>query len=46
VPYSLEVKSETGRQSPEQIDFGSDAIVAGARYEVVRSVGDVIVCGL
>jgi hypothetical protein len=42
----LEVKKPDGRQSPEQNAFGSDAIVAGARYHIVRSIDDVQKVGL
>jgi hypothetical protein len=42
----LEVKSETGRPSKDQLDFGRDAIAAGAEYRVVRSVDDVQAVGL
>lgn len=42
----LEVKAEIGKQSPEQIDFGSDAIVAGAAYHVVRSIEEVQEIGI
>lgn len=37
----LEVKSETGRQSQDQIDFQKDLERAGARYFLVRSIEDV-----
>jgi hypothetical protein len=37
----LEVKAKKGKQSPEQIDFGSDAILAGGQYHVIRSIEDV-----
>jgi hypothetical protein len=42
----LEVKREGGKHSPEQVNFGSDAIVAGARYHLVRSVAEVLTIGL
>ena len=38
--------TEKGKQSPEQVDFGSDAIVAGAAYHVVRSIDEVQRAGL
>jgi hypothetical protein len=42
----LEVKSETGRPSRDQLDFGQDAIAAGAEYRVVRSIEEVQQAGL
>lgn len=42
----LEVKSETGRPSKDQLDFGRDAMAAGAEYRVVRSIDDVQAAGL
>lgn len=33
----LEIKSKTGRQSPEQRDFERDAVAAGATYAIARS---------
>jgi hypothetical protein len=42
----LEGKREDGKLSPEQKDFGSDAILAGATYHVVRSIDDVQHTGL
>ena len=44
--YFLEVKSEKGKPSQDQIDFGRDAIRAGASYHVVRSIDDVQTLGL
>jgi hypothetical protein len=45
-PIFLEVKSESGKQSPEQEQFEIDAIRAGAIYSVVRSIDDVAALGL
>jgi hypothetical protein len=42
----LEVKSEAGRPSKDQLDFGRDAIAAGAEYRVVRSIDEVQAAGL
>lgn len=42
----LEVKSETGRPSKDQLDFGRDAIAAGADFRIVRSIDDVQAAGL
>jgi hypothetical protein len=42
----LEVKSETGRSSKDQLNFGRDAIAAGADYRVVRSIEEVQAVGL
>jgi hypothetical protein len=36
-----EVKSETGRQSPEQKDFAEKITALGYHYVLVRSVGEV-----
>jgi hypothetical protein len=41
-----EVKSETGRPSKDQLDFGRDAIAAGADYRVVRSTEEVQALGI
>jgi hypothetical protein len=42
----LEVKNEGGRLTTDQRDFGTAAMVAGATYEVVRSIDDVQALGL
>ena len=42
----LEVKTDTGRLSTDQVEFGRAAKNAGARYEVVRSIEDVQKLGL
>jgi len=42
--WTFEVKSETGRVSPEQRDCGADIIANGGRWAVVRSVDDVKRC--
>ena len=42
----LEVKTDTGRLSADQVEFGRRAKDAGARYEVVRSIEDVQRLGL
>lgn len=39
--YFFELKSPTGRLSPEQHRFGEDARIAGAGWAVIRSVDDV-----
>jgi hypothetical protein len=36
----LEVKNDTGKQSADQIDFGSDAILVGAQYLLYRKYED------
>lgn len=38
----LEVKNETGKQAPSQIEFERDCKSHGGYYKVVRSVGDVM----
>jgi hypothetical protein len=40
-PTFLEVKTEKAKPTKEQINFGSDAILAGASYFIVRSIDDV-----
>jgi hypothetical protein len=40
------VKTDTGRLSADQIEFGRWAKEAGAQYEVVRSIEDVQQVGL
>jgi hypothetical protein len=42
----LEVKTPTGRQSPEQKEFQRRLTAEGGSYHVVRSVDDVIALGL
>lgn len=42
----LEVKSDTGRPSKDQLDFGPDAIASEADYWVVRSIDEVQAIGL
>jgi hypothetical protein len=42
----LEVKNEKGRQSPEQKQWETDCILAGAEYHIVRSIDDCIKIGL
>lgn len=42
----LEVKTQTGKLSPEQAEFGRKAIGAGAEYHLVRSIDDVQALGL
>jgi hypothetical protein len=44
-PIFLEVKSEKGKPSPDQITFGTDAIKAGAAYHIVRSIQNVQTIG-
>uniref|UniRef100_A0A6H2A2Z6 Putative VRR-NUC domain-containing protein n=1 Tax=viral metagenome TaxID=1070528 RepID=A0A6H2A2Z6_9ZZZZ len=36
----IEVKSTTGKQSPEQVDFENMAIGLGCKYALVRSIED------
>jgi len=38
--YFIEVKLPDGRLSPEQVQFGEEAIQAGAKYIVARSIDD------
>jgi VRR-NUC domain len=42
----LEVKTDTGRLSPEQIEFRNHSEKAGGWYYVVRSIDDVQRLGL
>lgn len=42
----LEVKTDTGRLSTDQVEFGRAANDAGVQYEVVRSIDDVVRLGL
>jgi hypothetical protein len=42
----LEVKTATGRVSPDQLAFEQDCQKYGARYHVVRSIDDVVRLGL
>lgn len=37
-PYGLEIKSDEGRQSPEQKAVAAAWMVAGGHYEVVRGI--------
>ena len=39
--YGLEVKTLTGKQSPDQVLFEKNILLAGAKYEVVRGIEDV-----
>lgn len=40
--YGLEVKTDKGRQSPEQKIFQEDVERSGGKYFIVRSIDDVI----
>jgi hypothetical protein len=40
-PVFIEVKSEKGKPSQDQLDFGRDAILAGGMYVIARSIDDV-----
>lgn len=42
----LEVKTDKGKPSPNQIEFGFDCVKAGGEYYVVRSIEDVQKIGL
>lgn len=42
----LEVKSDTGKLSPEQRKFGVDCTLHGGTYALVRSIDDVQAMGL
>lgn len=42
----IEVKTEKGKLSPEQVEFGSDCILNGGMYLVARSIDDVQAAGL
>src|SRR5438128_1815020 len=44
--YGIEVKSQVGRLSPEQVDLGRDIILNGGMYVVARSIDDVQAAGL
>lgn len=44
--YGIEVKSETGKLSPEQAELGRQIIHNGGEYVVVRSIEDVQRAGL
>lgn len=46
VPYFIEVKTPTGKQSDEQKQFQADVEKAGGIYAVVRSIEDVQKLGL
>lgn len=37
----LEVKSDTGRPSQDQLDFGRNVMAAGGDYRIVRSIEDI-----
>src|SRR5256885_69646 len=39
-PVFVEVKSEKGKPSQDQLDFGRDAFLAGGMYLVARSIDD------
>lgn len=38
IPLAIEFKSETGRSSPEQVEFGKDWRLHGGIYLVIRSL--------
>lgn len=40
--YGIEVKTDKGIQKPDQIRFEKNIIKAGGKYEIVRSVEDVV----
>jgi hypothetical protein len=40
--HFLELKSEDGRQTSEQVVFAADCAIAGAYYSVVRSIGEAL----
>ena len=40
--YGLEVKTDTGTQSPDQILFEKRMIECGGKYEIARGVEDVV----
>jgi hypothetical protein len=42
----LEVKTDKGKPSPDQLEFGRLVAAANARYHVVRSIDDVEALGL
>lgn len=42
--YFMEVKTDSGTQSQDQVRFEHNVNKAGCEYTVVRSVGDVIGC--
>jgi hypothetical protein len=44
--YGIEVKTDVGRLSPEQKEFGSEIIRNGGMYVVARSIDDVQRAGL
>jgi hypothetical protein len=44
--FFIEVKSETGRLSPDQQEFARGVVLAGATYFVARSIDDVQKHGL
>jgi len=44
--YSIEVKTDVGRLSPEQKELGGEIIANGGMYVVARSIDDVRAVGL
>ena len=38
MPLFLELKAKGGKQSPEQVAFQADVVLAGCRYEVADSI--------
>lgn len=44
--YAIEIKTEVGRQSPEQKDFQMEWELRGGTYILARSVDDLIKAGL
>jgi hypothetical protein len=44
--YAIEVKTKTGKLTPDQAIFGRDVQRAGGEFVVARSIDDVIKAGL
>lgn len=42
----LEIKTQTGRQTADQVDFERAIVVHGGEYLVIRSVDDLALAGL
>jgi len=44
--YAIEVKSSTGKLSPEQVELGKEIEANGGKYIVARSITDIQMQGL
>jgi hypothetical protein len=44
--YAIEVKSASGKQSPEQTQLETEVVLSGGKYIVARSIDDIQSAGL